>query len=250
MKSKLPLYLNRFGFFKGLNLYFLLKSKRKRVVCIQIPQTKHPIYLRLGTSDRKVFNNIFVYGEYDAVELGFSPNNFLDGGGNIGLAAVYFANRYPQMQILSVEPESENFKILLQNTAPYATIKTVKAGLWSRPTHLEIRDTGGGEWGFTVEETDTQTPGSVRAESIGDLMEQNAGKPFDVVKLDIEGSEAEVFRANTEQWLPKVRALIVELHEWMKPGSSASFIAATSVYNYRKTVAGEYDVYVRQDATV
>jgi hypothetical protein len=36
----------------------------------------------------------------------------------------------------------------------------------------------------------------------------------------------------------------------MKPGSSASFIAATSVYNYRKTVAGEYDVYVRQDATV
>jgi FkbM family methyltransferase len=247
MKSKLPLYLNRFGLFKGLKLYFLLKSKRKRVVRIQIPQARHPIYVRLGTSDRNVFNNIFVYGEYDAVELGFSPGNFLDGGGNIGLAAVYFANRYPQMQILSVEPESENFKILQQNIASYATIRALKAGLWSRPTHLEIRDAGGGEWGFTVEETDTPTPGSVRAESIGGLIEQNGGKPFDVVKLDIEGSESEVFRTNTEAWLPRVRALVVELHEWMKPGSSASFIEATSAYAYQKTVSGEYEVYIRQE---
>ncbi|KAA9349004.1 FkbM family methyltransferase [Larkinella humicola] len=249
MKSKLPLYLNRFGFFKGLALYFLLKSKRKRVVRIRIPQVKHPIFVRLGTSDRNVFNNIFVYGEYDAVELGFAPTNFLDGGGNIGLAAVYFANRYPQMQILSVEPESENFKILQQNIAAYETIRAVKAGLWSRPTHLEIRDAGGGEWGFTVEETDTPTPGSVRAESIEGLIQQNGGKPFDVVKLDIEGSESEVFRTNTELWLPTVQVLVVELHEWMKPGSSASFLAATSAYSYRKTSAGEYDVYVRQDVT-
>ncbi|GAB3898847.1 hypothetical protein GCM10028803_19020 [Larkinella knui] len=249
MNSKLPLYLHRFGFFKGLNLYFLLKSKRKRVIQIQIPQVKHPIYVRAGTSDRKVFNNIFVYGEYDAVELGFSPAHFLDGGGNIGLAAVYFANRYPNMQILSVEPESENFKILQQNIAPYATIRAVKAGLWSRPTHLEIRDSGGGEWGFTVEETETPTPGSVRAESIDALVLQNDGKPFDVVKLDIEGSESEVFRTNTGSWLPQARALIVELHEWMKPGSSASFREATSVHPYQKTTSGEYDVYIRQDLT-
>ncbi|GAB3919707.1 FkbM family methyltransferase [Larkinella terrae] len=249
MKSKLPLYLKRFGVFKGLKLYFLLKSKQKRTVQIQIPQARHPIFLRLGTSDRKVFNNIFVYGEYDSVELGFSPRSFLDGGGNIGLAAVYFANRYPQMQILSVEPEDENFNILQQNVAAYETIKAVKAGLWSRPTQLEIRDTGGGEWGFVVEETNEHTPGSVRAESICGLASQNDGQSFDVIKLDIEGSEAEVFRSNTETWLPKVRALIVELHEWMKPGSSASFLAATSAHTYRKTVAGEYEVYVREDVT-
>ncbi len=108
---------------------------------------------------------------------------------------------------------------------------------------------GGGAWGFTVEETDTPTPGSVRAESIDGLIQQNGGKPFDVVKLDIEGSESEVFRTNTELWLPTVQALVVELHEWMKPGSSASFLAATSAYPYRKTSAGEYDVYVRQDVT-
>lgn len=249
MKSKLPLYLKRFGILNGLNLYFLLKSKRKRVVQIQIPQARHPIFLRLGTSDRKVFNNIFVYGEYDSVELGFSPRRFLDGGGNIGLAAVYFANRYPQMQILSVEPESENFKILQQNIGSYATIKAVKTGLWSRPTHLEIRDTGGGEWGFVVEEIEEPTSGSVRADSIDGLILQNGGQAFDVVKLDIEGSEAEVFRTNTEAWLPKVRALIVELHEWMKPGSSASFLSATSAHSYQKTVAGEYEVYIRQDVT-
>ncbi|GAB3330618.1 hypothetical protein GCM10027299_35560 [Larkinella ripae] len=249
MKSKLPFYLKRFGFVRGLNLYFLLKSKRKRLVRIEIPQARHPIYLRLGTSDRKVFNNIFVYGEYDAVELGFSPKSFLDGGGNIGLAAVYFANRYPQMQVLSVEPETENFKILQQNIAPYQTIRAVKAGLWSRPAYLEIRDTGGGEWGFVVEETESPGAGAVRAESIDGLMRQQGGKPFDVVKLDIEGSESEVFRSNTASWLPGVRALIVELHEWMKPGSSASFVTATSAFEYRKATAGEYVVYTRQDLT-
>ncbi|RRB07664.1 FkbM family methyltransferase [Larkinella rosea] len=249
MKSKLPLYLKRFGVFNGLSLYFLLKSKQKRTVRIQIPQARHPIFLRLGTSDRNVFNNIFVYGEYDSVVLDFSPQSFLDGGGNIGLAAVYFANRYPNMRILSVEPESENFSILQQNIAAYKTIKAIKAGLWSRPTHLTIRDTGGGEWGFTVEEIEEPAPDSVRAESIEGLVSQNGGQPFDVVKLDIEGSEAEVFRTNTEAWLPNVRALIVELHEWMKPGSSASFLAATSAHKYQKTVAGEYEVYVRQNVT-
>ncbi|MGA0555263.1 FkbM family methyltransferase [Larkinella sp. VNQ87] len=250
MRSKLPFYLKRFGVAQGLRLYFLLKSKRKGLVRIRIPQARHPIYLRLGTSDRNVFNNIFVQGEYDAVELGNHPQTFLDGGGNIGLAAVYFANRYPAMQIVSVEPESENFKMLQLNCQSYETIRAVQAGLWSRSTHLDIRDAGGGAWGFQVEETDRPTPASVRAESIEALIRANGGKPFEVVKLDIEGSEAEVFRTCTEPWLPFVRALIVELHEWMIPGSSASFVAATAPYNYRKTVSGEYEVYERQDLTV
>ncbi|WP_128544184.1 FkbM family methyltransferase [Larkinella soli] len=247
MSSKLPIYLRRFGVLKGGYLYFLLKSKRKREVSFRIPQVPHPIHLRLGTSDHEVFNQIFLYGEYEGVRLDFAPETFLDGGGNIGLAAVYFANRFPRTRILTVEPEPENFRILQKNIAGYPQIRAVLAGLWPRKAHLAVRNIGAGEWGFVVEETDSEEPGAVPAESVDSLLEQTGWPRFDVVKLDIEGSESELFRQNTDGWLPQARALIIELHEWMKAGSSASFLKAVSSYPFRRTVTGENEVYVRTD---
>ncbi len=44
--------------------------------------------------------------------------------------------------------------------------------------------------------------------------------PF-LVKIDIEGFEADLFKENTE-WVQKFPVLIVELHDWMLPRSANS----------------------------
>lgn len=67
--------------------------------------------------DDPIVKSIFETEEYKLPIENFQPKLILDWGGNIGCAAVYFAIKYPDAQIYSVEPEKNNFKLLTFNTA-------------------------------------------------------------------------------------------------------------------------------------
>lgn len=45
-------------------------------------------------------------------------------------------------------------------------------------------------------------------------------KPF-ILKIDIEGAESELFQ-DVEQWLGDWPVVMVEIHDWMLPGSASS----------------------------
>jgi hypothetical protein len=63
--------------------------------------------------------------------------------------------------------------------------------------------------------------------------------PF-IVKVDIEGGECEFFSQNTS-WIHRFPLLIVELHDWMLPGSanSATFLKAVGDSGRDFVLAGE-----------
>jgi hypothetical protein len=48
--------------------------------------------------------------------------------------------------------------------------------------------------------------------------------PF-IIKIDIEGSEKDLFESNI-QWMNKFKIIIIEIHDWMLPsqGISSNFI--------------------------
>ena len=69
---------------------------------------------------------------------------------------------------------------------------------------------------------------------------------IDILKLDIEGAEKEVFTSNYHRWLPKTRILIVELHDRMKAGCSSAFIKAMADYNFTIHPKGENFLCIRQ----
>ncbi len=66
-----------------------------------------PIFFRPIEEDIYIIRSIFEQGEYTMPLKNFSPKLILDCGGNIGCAAVYFANKFPDAQIYSVEPEKK-----------------------------------------------------------------------------------------------------------------------------------------------
>jgi hypothetical protein len=70
-------------------------------------------------------------------------------------------------------------------------------------------------------------------------MRQHQCEKIDILKIDIEGSEKELFESDYETWLPKVTTLIIELHDRMREGSSLSFFRALTKYNFRLAVKGE-----------
>jgi len=209
----------------------------KDIISLSVPEAKHPVLLRKGTSDIEVFYQIFYYKGYD-YNLGFEPKVIFDCGANIGLASVYYKNRYPNAMIVAVEPESSNFAMLQRNTEKYDNIHCLQSGIWNKTTNLKIHASSQ-HWAFVVEEVDYEDNTTVKAIGIDELMKAYNVDYIDVLKIDIESSEKELFEANWEKWLPKVKVLLVELHDNMKPGCSRSMFKAVSNYDFTMHTKGE-----------
>ena len=90
-----------------------------------------------------------------------------------------------------------------------------------------------------VEEVTDSEEFSFKAVTIGKILKRSGYKEIDILKLDIEGSEKEVFSNDYEDWLSKVNILIIELHDRMKPGCSEAFYSAINQYNFIKINSGE-----------
>jgi len=192
------------------------------------------VFLRPGTTDQNVYNQVFVKKDYD-VDL-CNPLFIVDAGAHIGLSSVFFASKYPKAIVIAIEPEPTNFKLLLMNTRNFSNIRPIQAGLWSRKTHLRIQNSNAAAWNFRVSE-DSSGQG-VTAVGILDVMSDFRVSQIDVLKLDIEGSEIEVLDTHPS-WIDAVGALIIELHDSFRPGCSEALARAICSHNYDLHRSGE-----------
>lgn len=226
---------------------------------VKLAGLRHPVYLRPWSSDLYVFEQIFIDREYDTPLQ--RPATILDAGANIGLAAVYFANRFPDSRIVALEPDGENFALLQLNAKRYPNIQCLHAGLWSRRAQLQLANAGEKSWAlrFTASDGEREASGtgeapsiqeasSVSAMSIDEVSEVGlSGVPFDLVKIDIEGAEQEVFAAGG-RWLEQAQSIIVECHDRLVPGCEATVLQAASHQKFTPRRSGEYLVLQRPAA--
>ena len=106
----------------------------------------------------------------------------------------------------------------------------ISLGLWSGLNKNE------NAWAFQVEECKPEDPDSFSAISIETLMRKNDVTCIDLLKLDIEGAEKDVFASHYEYWLPRTKVIIIELHDWMKEGCSREFFRAIIQYRFRVSI--------------
>ncbi len=230
-------FMTRYGIRKGISMY--LDIKYNRLSKIRVPGIRETIFLRKDTSDVAIFDQVFLRGDYD-MDFKFQPQTIVDAGAHIGLFSIVMKNRFPNAKVICIEPDKNNFETLNKNLSGYSNVETLRAGLWSSNTKIEIVDRyNAGHSALTVEENIEQ--GSIPAVTISSMMETFGLTAIDVLKIDIEASEKELFSKNYEEWLPKVRMIIIELHDWLEPGCSKVFFEAInkSYRNYRYSVSGE-----------
>jgi FkbM family methyltransferase len=229
----LPRYLKSLGLYQGLRTFVQLEFlKRKK---FKPSGYSHPIYVRPSTTDINVFREVFLFHAY-GFKTEVTPEVVIDAGANIGLSSIFFANRFPKATIYAIEPERSNFEYLLKNTAHYPAITAVNTALWHRDTMLKIHDQNENHWAFTVEECEQKDPDCFPAISLRSFMEQNKIEWIDVLKMDIEGSEREIFSEDCDYWLSRTKVIIIELHDWLKAGSSSVFFKTISDYKIRTLV--------------
>ncbi len=225
-----------FGLYKGFNIYRRL-DQLEGIIRIDVPGLPFPVEMRARTSDTEVFRKVFLNREYEIAS--FAPVQFIfDAGANIGLAAIDFANRFPMAKIIAIEPEASNFAMLQRNTRHYPNIIPIMAGLWPTSTYLHVRDPGYGKWGFMTEETNQQE-NTVKTVTLNELVSNSGFRDIDILKIDIEGAEKEVFERNYQDWIGRVGLFVIELHDRFKPGCSTTFYDAIAPLSLAISRKGE-----------
>lgn len=244
MASRLKKLRKAFGWRDALRMYGRIKWGSNRLLRSDFYGTS--FRLRPGTSDYSTFEHIFLQNQYD-IQLPITPETILDAGANIGLSAVYFSHRFPNASIVAVEPDQDNFRILQENVSNHHQIQTLRAGVWSQETHLKITDANTGKNAFMVTETEATDAFALPALSPLTIMQRYGWHTIDLLKIDIEGSEKELFEHGYEDWLPKTKIILVELHDFMKPGCSKSVFKAISQYNFSFALQDENLIFTNLD---
>jgi FkbM family methyltransferase len=208
---------------------------------IQVAGYPNPIHIRGGnSSDGFAFYQLIVMKDLEFLDLG-SPKLIIDAGANIGMASLYLLNRFPSLRVVAVEPDPDTFRLCQMNLAPFSDrVVLVKGAVWSNCGQLVfVREKV--EWnshvrGMTNVHADPKESDPAAAtETVVDsfdlpsLIAMGGGGQVDLLKMDIEGSEKEVFSVNAGAWLPSVKNIIIELHG---PECEKSFEGALSVYEY------------------
>src|SRR4051812_1083223 len=161
----------------------------------------------------------------------------VDAGANIGASCVYFSTAYPQARVIAIEPERENCRLLRLNCQD-RRVEIHEAALGNRPGKLYLQDPGLSSWGFRVGEAGTYPVDVVTVDQLLDHAAEDEA-PF-ILKIDIEGGEQSLFDGDCP-WLARFALVVVELHDWMLPGtgSSNNFLRKIGAHNFDVLQRGE-----------
>jgi len=193
---------------------------------MRIPTLPHLIRLRPATTDWVIMEQIFIdqvlsltrWPEHErairthyqsAIARGLTPV-IMDCGAHIGLATLWFAAQFPRARIFAIEPASENFEILISNVAPYPNIKPIHAAIWDEDTQVRLVNAGSEPWAW---ETRQDNSGEVKTVTVPGLLGGQPDSVLLLIKIDIEGSEIQMFRSNLD-WIEKTPLIVFELHDW------------------------------------
>lgn len=154
-----------------------------------------PLHYRPNTSDESIIQTVLI-DKKDYAFPKLAPKVCYDVGANIGVVSVIMANIYPNAKIFAFEPVHENFELLVKNVEYLPNVRPLKYGLGGdtgarRIWHSDNKSNLGG---FS---TAIKVPGGeFQLVDVRDVAAafQDFGVP-DVLKIDVEGAEAEIFES-------------------------------------------------------
>ncbi len=235
-----------FGLVSAVRLFVYCRKAAPGGVSLYVRKLGRSIVFR-GKIDKGVLSHFYTPG-YRILDTTDNPVRvILDVGANIGDETLRFRHFHPEAVIVAIEPDSENFKILCLNAGSDPKIRLLKSGLWSHDCWLRVVPGESAE-GIRVEEAETASPDGVEAVSIPSILSQFSFDVIDILKMDIEGAEYQVFSApNVELWIDRVKVLIVECPDVDHPGATQRIFETIAGREFDCHIQGECLVFIRRD---
>jgi FkbM family methyltransferase len=207
-------------------------------------QVRHALTVRLGgSSDFDVFKQIFIQQEYAGLRDLENVSLVLDLGANVGYSSAWFLNCFPRSRVLALEPDEQNVAVSRINLKPYGErARLLNGAAWSESTSLTVLKGAfgdGREWATQVVQPLFGSAGNVRAWDVGTLIDMAGAAKADLLKIDIERAELEVFGETAQAWLPRVRNICIELHG---QDCEEMFFNALAGFDYELEHSGELTI--------
>jgi FkbM family methyltransferase len=168
--------------------------------------------LRTFSGDLFVLFEVISGKVYFIPEIKLSYNKvrvILDCGANIGISSLYFAARYPNAKIYSIEPDLDNFSLLSSNTRSEPRITPIHAAIVGLPRESVRLTTTRQSWSNKIIENGSGK--DVPAITVQEICDRYKLSQIDLLKMDVEGAEREIFRHG--EFLERVSFVIAELHD-------------------------------------
>lgn len=177
-----------------------------------------------GGSDIQVFSQVFKEKEYQPLIEQILKNKqqasvhfIIDAGANVGYTSVLMKQFFPEAFLLIIEPDNNNVSQIRKNLEnnDIKNYDILESGLWSYDCwlHLKSDRDNGNEWSFYV--TESKLPTELKAYSLSTILKDYPFSFIDVLKMDVEGSEKEIFKSKSDisQILQRTRFLAMEIHD-------------------------------------
>ncbi|MEQ1948438.1 MAG: FkbM family methyltransferase [Bryobacteraceae bacterium] len=218
-------------------------SPRHQLYSVKVKSLGVEAHLRAGTTDEHVFRQIFVENEYSILESLGTVTTIVDCGANVGFSSLYFLSRFPNARIVAIEPDPDNLVALRRNLQPYLDrVEIIEGAVWPAAETLTLRKTGQGEWAtqvFSCASSKRESGSSVQGVTLDDISQRLGFATIDILKIDIEGSEKELFAGCSKQWLAGTKNIVIEIHGG--ECRDAVFQALTG-FSFRLEYSGELTV--------
>lgn len=192
----------------------------KKYLSLKIFNNKE-VRLRRFSSDLDVFNQVIVNNSYlqfiDLIKKNnINVSTIIDAGANIGLSGIVFNYSFSNASLIFVEASNENYKCLEYNLK-INKIDSIcyNAALWDKNTNLTLNKEFGDKqhWAHSVIESNNKI-NSIKAITLRNLIENHQLKSIDILKIDIEGGEFNLFNdSDFIACLNIVKSIAIELHD-------------------------------------
>lgn len=218
---------HNFGLLGAFQVLWLYRARiPSQPASIWLKRPRRRFYFR-GAADKGVMSHFCKEGYRIRDGQGGHRVRFIvDAGANIGDETTRFRFFHPDATIVALEPEPENFRLLQRNTLGDPKTIALNRGLWSHACRLAIHP-GTSNESFKVSEVhDPDGVHDVVATSVGDLMRQFDVSEIDILKLDVEGAERQIFAVKDADWIAKVKVFVFECPDNDAPGTTMAIFDA------------------------
>ena len=184
-----------------------------------------------------LFTEIFVHGEYYYPKsTNPTPQLIYDCGANVGIAMVFFKILYPEVKIVSFEPNPKAFNYIKKN---------IESNKFKHvyPYQVALSDSNG-EIDLYFDE-DNLVTGSLNKERdlfdnavkvktvlLSDYLKEE--QSVDILKIDVEGAEIQVFEdITTKNLITKTKTYMIEYHNFGDASIFQKFLSHFTQYKYQ-----------------
>jgi FkbM family methyltransferase len=179
------------------------------------------VYYRPGTTDPLVLQQVLLKTGRKAeyyLPPHFKPEVILDIGSNIGASILYFQREFPPARIIGFEPHPDTFAVLKRNVADMPLVSILNCGLGAANSRVVLPGESVNFGAFSTSgrrrgQAEQREPVECEIRRLDDVLRDLRIDKVDLIKIDCEGAEADVFAGLSPNMLERCQWIVGELHD-------------------------------------